>query len=256
MKTLRVLLALALFAALASPAQAVILETSMTGAASATDASSYTTASVSPSKNKLVIVGVLNTKGTTADTPTLSGNGLTWDQVQTNLFDSDLKRVTMFRALSTSTPTPGTITIDFGGATQTGCAWSVYEFSGIDRTGTNGANAIVQNDTQDVTNGGSITATMAAFSSTANGATSICGNDQNGTMTEEAGWSEIHDVATGTAPAFTFHSMWIATNDNTATHDWANNNDGGAIAVELKGGADPTEGNTIYKATLYGATIQ
>lgn len=142
----------------------------LTASASESDASSYATASIAPSANKLILaVTAGGPNGVTANTPTLTGASMTWTQVATQLFDSGNQRqITVFRALSSS-PGSGALTFDYAGQTQVRCFWSVLEYSGTVITGTNGADAIVQSATNanSGTNTG-ITATLGAFASPRN----------------------------------------------------------------------------------------
>ncbi len=149
---------------------AVNLTSGNTGAST----SSVTTASVSPSANKLQLLAVnsRNFTGSAPPAPTVTGCGLTWVQVTNIQYDTgptSLKRVTLFRAMGAS-PTTGTLTIDFAGDSQTDVVWSLDEFTGMDTSGTNGSGAIVQSVTAKDETGSatSITATLAAFASASN----------------------------------------------------------------------------------------
>lgn len=143
-----------------------VTQGSLTSGSDSSNVSSYTTASVTPTNGRLMLVAVLNTKGSTPDTPTLSGNGMTWTQQATITFNtiaSPLSGATLFRGVGTGTA--GAITIDFGGVNQTGCAWSVNEFGDVD-TATN--NGVVQSATNTADSVTALTVTLAAFGSTNN----------------------------------------------------------------------------------------
>lgn len=118
------------------------------GAFDATDASSYTTASITPSSNVLTFVAVMNriATGVAGGTkvPTVTGCGLTWVQVNTQVNGGATpnRRVTVFRACGTATS--GALTIDFAGETQTNALYHVCEFPGARIDGGNGANGVVQ----------------------------------------------------------------------------------------------------------------
>lgn len=149
---------------------AVNLTSGSTGASTST----VTTASVSPSANKLQLLAVnsRNFTGSAPPAPTVTGCGLTWVQVTNIQYDTgptSLKRVTLFRAMGAS-PTTGTLSIDFAGDSQTDVCWSLDEFTGMDTSGTNGSGAIVQTVTAKDETGSatSITATLAAFASASN----------------------------------------------------------------------------------------
>jgi hypothetical protein len=90
------------------------------GSASNTDAATYASDSISPSVNVPVYVAVLNVKGASPDTPTLSGCGITWSQVRTQTL-STTRRLTVFEGIS-GNPSAGAVTADFGvGNNQLAC---------------------------------------------------------------------------------------------------------------------------------------
>jgi hypothetical protein len=116
----------------------------------ATTVSSQATASVSPGGNRLIRVTVHSgiNGGTTPNQPTLTGNGLTYVAVDTQVFSDGIsvtERLTVFRAMGES-PSAGAITIDFAAQSQARVLWSVEEWDGVAVTGANGADAIVQSD--------------------------------------------------------------------------------------------------------------
>ena len=215
-----------------------VTENPLTGASSTTDASSYTTASVTPGANRLVLVQVVNTKATLPDTPTLSGNGLTYVQIATVTYDtiaSPLKRETLFRALGAS-PSAGAITIDFAGTNQTGCIWSVAEFIDVDTGGTNGSAAVVQSATNNANTGTSLTVTLAAFGSTDNATYGAFAINDNVAINPGTGFTEIHDNVLGAVPVTGSETEWKDSNDTSvdASSSDAANKRWGGIAVEIK----------------------
>src|SRR5688572_21294544 len=87
-----------------SSAFAALAVNSLAGSSSTTDATSYATASITPTGNALVILVVANTfSSNPPTTPTATGNGLTWVQVATEVTANgdafDNKRLTIFRAM-------------------------------------------------------------------------------------------------------------------------------------------------------------
>ena len=148
--------------------------TCLSSAGSATDATSYATASVTPAANALILASFATRTGITADpnTPTLTGCGLTWEVVQSVVYDntsSSRRRLTTFRAMGSS-PSTGALTFDCGGQTQTGAVWSIDQFTNVDTSGTNGSGAVVQSAQSAIldnsgTPATSLTVTLGAFSS-------------------------------------------------------------------------------------------
>ena len=216
---------------------APISATNLTSFSSDTDATSYNTSSITPSSNNLVLITVTNVKSSTPDTPTVSGNGLTWVQIDTHVIDSlgTQRRQTLFRSMG-SAPTTGAITIDFGGNTQTACTAVVDQFSGIDTSGTNGSGAIVQSvkTTQDNTgNTTSCTATLAAFSSTNNATYGAFGSSGVTGLAAGTGFTLLAS-ASSTTPTSSANTEWKSTNDTTVDFTFDNNDGLGVIAVEIK----------------------
>lgn len=211
--------------------------TNLTSGFSDTDATSYNTASVSPSSNYLNLVSVTNVKSSTPDTPTLSGNGITYEQIDTHVIDSvgTMRRSTLFRSLGSS-PSSGAITIDFGGNTQTACSWVVDTVSGVDTSGTNGSGAIVQSakTTQDNTgNTTSLTATLSSFSSANNLTYGVYGGASTTGLTAGSGFT-ILASASSTTPTSDVATEWKSTNDTTVDFSFDANDAIGVIALEIK----------------------
>ena len=193
--------------------------THILSAGSSTDASSYETASVSIPKDRLILLTVANIRTpATANTPTVTGAGMTWTQVRTQADTENIRRVTVFRGVSSSN-TSGALTIDFAGQTQLRCGWSLSSFKNTDISGTNASNAIVQSagvgtDGSANTN---IIVTLGAFSSVDN---ATFGGIRLGTSTgvnAGSGFTELGqaDMEGGTNPIQTEFR-----NDNDTTVAW------------------------------------
>jgi hypothetical protein len=207
----------------------------LTSAGSDTNADTQDTASITPTANRLVLAAIVNTASGTPTLPTLAGNGLTWVEILTVLFDviaTPTKRLTLFRALGAS-PSTGVVTIT--AATSTGWSWSVAEFGGIDTSGSNGSGAIVQSASNRADNAGSLTVTLAAFADAVNnvayGGFGASGNTQ---ITPGGGFAELGEGAS-TLPSSRCQSEWKTGQDTTvdastelASPEW------GGIAVEIK----------------------
>lgn len=210
--------------------------TNLTSFQSSTDATSYATASITPTANYLVLASVSSSKATTPDTPTLSGNNLTWVQIATNNFDTagTQRTVTLFRALGPS-PTAGALTASFGGNTQTACTITVDQFSGADTGGTNGSGAIVQSATNAEASqaAATFTITLAAFSSANNATYGTATNGDAVNFTAGTGFTGLGASGSATPLINTF-SEWRSDNDTTVTFGGAIGYSSGGIAVEIK----------------------
>lgn len=195
-----------------------------------TDQTSYTTASISPTANRLVILTVRNAFSTGPNTPTVSGAGMTWTQITTAVDAGNIRRVTMFRALAAS-PGSGALTIDLAGQSQINCNWSISEFSGIVTTGTNGADAVVQSNTNtaNATNTG-LTVTLSAFGSTNNASHGVCIKNASNVPVAGSGFTELASYTTVNK----VESEWQI-NDNTVDWTWASeSNISQGVAIEMQ----------------------
>jgi hypothetical protein len=197
---------------------------------SSTAASSYTTSSISPTANRLVLLSLATTvvSGTPAVPVSVTGCGLTWQLVtsKTNTWDT-ATMLMVYRAMG-SAPTAGALTIAFG-ANQSSCCWSVEEFSGTDISGSNGAGAIVQTASNQNKGATSLTASLSAFAGV-NNATFGCCRTGVYSAVAGSGFTQLANVGSNPRLQTQFKSM------NDTLVDWtssaATNFIG--IAVEIK----------------------
>lgn len=208
------------------------------------DVTETDTASISPTANNLILLSVTarNGLGTEPATPTITGNGLTWELVDSAYWDttsSSRRKLFVFRAMGSS-PSTGVINIDFGETTT--ILWSVNQFSDVDTSGTNGSGAIVQSvDIVDEGTTTSLTATLAAFSSTDNATYGAFAKaDGTNGFTEGSGFSELSDVG---ATFGTRHAAeWKSTNDTSVDMSYSSQAQAGAVAIEIKAYVAPAGG--------------
>lgn len=215
--------------------------TNLTASADAADASSYNTASITPTSNNLVLLSVSTRTGisTTPNQPTASGCGLTWVVINSVVYDTEStsrRRLTLFRALGAS-PSTGAITVDFAGQTQTQMQWCVDQASGVDTSGTNGSGAIVQSATQQIIESDpsatTIVATLAAFGSSANGTYGCFANeDISWTPVAGSGFTLLSDNNVAGTDGHT--TEWRATNDTTVDITFGSQTGVGAIGIEIR----------------------
>ena len=225
--------------------QAQMTATALTSAYSSTDATSYTTASISPPGERLIVAFVTSRLGTTPNAPTLTGNGLTWVQINTTAAQNE--RQSLFRATGPA-PTSGTVTIDFAGQTQTSAAWHFLWINGADVSGA-GSRAIGQSNTTSGANVTTLTVTLSAFADPSNRPLAGFGKGQNTQdNTPESGWVEPTTEVGGTPSGLTASVQWNQNSaDATATVSWASGADGGGVAVEIR--ADPHRRATLGAGT-------
>ena len=103
-----------------------------------------TLSSWTPGNNELLLLMV--GQNATGITPSISGNGMTWDQVATVTDAQSTTKTTLYRAMGT--PSSGAITVTLTGNTATAAA-RAFRFSGV-ATGSNGATAVEASTTAQV----------------------------------------------------------------------------------------------------------
>lgn len=189
----------------------------LTASGDATDLAAYATASITPTANRLVLAAVFNEGAGVDETPTLTGNGLTWVQIVTFEDGGANNRFTVFRAMGAA-PSAGAVTIDFGGLTQTRCGWSIIEFAAVDTSGTNGSGAVVQSKTATGTGTTSTADFDAAFGDAVNNATYSALVHRNAQVTAvEGSFVELSDVITET---IALQVMWLLGEDQNPAPTW------------------------------------
>jgi hypothetical protein len=194
----------------------------------------FSTAPVVLSNNALELLYIFNTlaAGATA-VNTVTGCGVTWVLEKTVTFlVANAGRLSVYRALGT--PTPGAISIDFGGVSQDYCRWSLSEYQHVDTTGANGAGAVVQSVSKNSdTAATSSTITLAAFGNASNAAVGGFATNATSGITPSL-VNEIHDVLavggleTQWQPSEPALDKVTGTDSAAATVAWA------GIALELK----------------------
>ncbi|MFA5828849.1 MAG: DUF2341 domain-containing protein [Candidatus Shapirobacteria bacterium] len=208
----------------------IITQTSVLSQGTETDASSYDTASISPGANKLVLLAVASrVAGGGNNTPTASGVGMSWDLVTTVQEPGSWNRISLLRAMSPS-PSSGAITISFGGQTQTAVNWQISEFSNVDTSGTNGASAIGQSQTNTGASVTSLTVTLGAFQSTNNATYGAMISEVASPINQGTGFTEVYDLSVTDSA---LETEWKDSNDTSVDWSFTQGRVGG-IAVEIK----------------------
>lgn len=214
---------------------AIVTASNLTAGTSNVSATSFVTASITPSANKLILIGIISGSGV-AHAPTgVTGCGLTWVQVcQVNVHTTVY--MTVFRAMGAA-PSSGALTISFGGSIDQGIGWSVDQFSNTDTSGTNGSGAIVQSATASQDLGPSVTGltvTLATFNGLLNATYGVCGmNTFNYGINTGGNFTNLGLVSTGGAP---INSQYAQTNQTSVNWTWSSENSiaAAAAAIEIK----------------------
>lgn len=185
--------------------------------ASATDATSYTTALVTPTGGAEVAVAVFNSKASATDTPTLDSptwlSG-TWTQLQT-IEQGGNRRLTVFHGRAIGSPSADNITASFGGATQTGCRIIVFQATGQDTT-----TPVPQSNQGSGTGTSATTSLPGALAGTDSVVVGIFGINSNAAITPGDGETEIADGGHN-APTRALQAQYKL-NDATSNATFAN----------------------------------
>lgn len=206
--------------------------TDVASVASGTDATTYSTGSYTPTASRLMVAAVENSKVGTPETPTLTGNGLTWTQVATEQTATNT-RLTVFVALSGASPSAGAVTSAHGGATQISGSIDVVEVDGADLSGTALA-AVVQSKT----GGSASTATSGSVAMdnapvAANRCFSAWVHAAQEASTPRASWTEIADLSHGT-PGRGVETQWRSdAAEQTGSASWTTAATWGGVVMEI-----------------------
>jgi hypothetical protein len=219
----------------ASGSGGTITHTVLTSGHDPTNTQTYTTASIAPAPNTLVIVAVLTHQGSAAaPSPTLTGGGMaSWEVVATVAYDGStpLDRLTIYRAMSTS-PGSGSITIK-SSVTVSNCQWIVSQWSGVDVSGTNGSGAIVQTGSSSGTSVNGLTVTLAPFASSSDAAYGAFGvASATAVVTAGSGFTTIDQQPSGESTIGDLFAEW-AVNLNSINATWSSKS-AGALGIEIK----------------------
>jgi hypothetical protein len=207
------------------------------------DAFAYTTGTYTPRAGSVLLAVVTNSSGTAnnadsyAQPTSATGNGLTWTRMNSVLFASNNRRLTIFRAYTGNNVTQGSFTVNFpgegNGQRRRSATIQIIELVGVEVTGTNGSDAFAAvntatgtNSTATVTVGGAIdfagTGMMGIFAT----------NDNDFEGQEENGWDMLSNVDISSENLSAGISYALNTYDNSArmtdmTGNWA------AIGIRL-----------------------
>lgn len=180
-----------------------ITRANLAEALSTTAATSFTTASVTPAANQVVLICIGNTATSGAPPTSVTGNGITYTMIVAK--SSGTKSCSIWWGASGS-PAAGTITIDFGGVSQATCFHDVEQLTSADQS-----NPVVQSQTGSGTGtAGSLSSALAAFRDAANDAGFyIVVHASNESTTAAGSWTQLFN-ASNSGPAMTRETAWIS----------------------------------------------
>jgi len=196
----------------------------------ATGDTSFANTSWTPPGSGLIIVFVVGRRVANVDTPTISGNSLSWVQIGTTLDLNGDDGLSLFGADASGSAT-GVTTVDFDGNTQAHCIVSFYQATGVDLSG-GVASAFVQNvtDTGTATSG---SITLAAAGASANRPISGFLHVTDEVASPRTNWTEADDMHGSGAARDLITQYRDDAFETTASATWSTSSDWGGIAAEL-----------------------
>lgn len=206
------------------------------------DRTAYTSVSIAPAINSLVLVFTSPRKAATiAEPTTVSGAGLTLSRVNSIKNLTSTAVCLTLHSANVQALSSGILTFDFGGVSQLGCLWSVLQV-----TSSNGKiPIIVQNNTytNDLTSSSLVS--LNPFSNPNNIALGSCVNNVNEVQSLGSGFITLQGD-NGANPVSSMLTEW-AINDPTIDTSWVTAGIAAALGVGI-------QEDTSYKGlTLLGA---
>jgi hypothetical protein len=211
--------------------------TNLTSGGTATGATSFTTASVAPTGNRLLLVSIhayIGSGSIEPPAPTVGGNGIRYELIREQQIDTagtDRATLFVYRGM-TASPATGTILLDFGTVTITKIVWSVDQSDANVATGNNGAQAILTSAGSESVS--TVTTQPTNFPQTMGAGNSgffACGMQSTETQTPRASWTELGDV--GTINSVCIETQYIAGTDTAGSSSWVTAARAGSIVIEV-----------------------
>lgn len=205
------------------------------------DLSAYSNSSWTPPSSGLIRLEVWSRQGDGPNTPTVSGNGLTWTEIAT-VAVSTVHRLTLFGADAIGSTT-GATTIDFAGQTQIWCKAIFSLAEGVDLSGGVAA-AFVQVATNSGVNIDNLSIALSAAGAADNRPIAVFMHAWNEDTSPRTNWTELDDLTGGFNITGQIQSQYRDDAfETTASASWATSISAAGIAAELKaeaaGGGDP-----------------
>lgn len=223
-----------------------IAATLLTSANSSTDANTYTTASISPAANSLLLVFVWSSHATTAPDNVVTGLSLTWTQRAVTTNSTASRKLTCITAQCGASPGSGALTIT--STASIGDAWAVIQITGHDTT-----TPVVQAPTSPTNTTSALTGsiTLAAAGNANNRPFAAFGHRAQTATTPRTNWTELSDdLSDASAPIAGFETQWRSDAfETTASATWTTSSQWSGIAVEI---AASTGGTTQALASNIG----
>lgn len=201
-----------------------------------------------PNTLTLVAVQATSDSGAWTGSPTLSGGGMSSWTLKTTVVNASTQLLFVFHSVDASPGAAAALTFTCPASeTMSSCHIAADQITGSTITGTNGADAFIQEKT--VTQGSGVSATTTAaydgaFASGNGGYAAFSNNTSPQLSTPRTGWTELADFIISGKSALCTH--WRADEDTAASSTSAANSNGGrcGVAYEIEtAGAASTTGN-------------
>lgn len=210
----------------------------LTNGASAVSGTGFSSASITPTADKMVIVAVAN--GSTAPTPeptSVIGCGITFVKITSQTVILDGQRLTLWIGI-TDSPTNDTIDITYPSSVDY-CLWSVIQCGNVytpDSDLTRAVRQAVSNTNLSQTNTASVTA-LAAFEQSLNGTFVAVHNRKNQDIVPGTNLTQLSDVGLA-APARRLFTGYRAAPLRSPTVSWTSVDFYSMINWEIRIGKD------------------
>ena len=210
----------------------------LTNSVTTTNATSYTSASVTFPAGSLAYAFIQASHGTAAEIPTtVTTAGLTWTRHSTIITVAGGARVTLYTARVGAAAVTGTVAFGFGSTTHTGAAWQIGYIRNT--RGLGSAVAATQTSQTSVHASDVIPTFLDSVRSHTLGFLCIAGAAV--TIVEDGAWSRLLTPSTHASPDRSFVSSARAGADTTWGVSWTGASTYLYIAVEVLGMIDPQQ---------------
>lgn len=203
------------------------------------------------------------TTSTVNYTPTISGNGITWSQVATTLYDTSgtIHRITVFVGKTGESPSAGGITVGQGGNNTVALHVVVDEDDGaVDISGT-ALQAVVQSKTGSVdASGASESIVLDGAITPGNASYGAFGHLANESTTQGNEYTLLGDGGVAT-PSCALATEYKSAGSQTVDASWTTSSTKGGVALEIKatvvggGVVHPIFANDDIHSVLFGGQV-
>lgn len=220
------------------------------------DAASYDVTVTTPTAGRMVVVCIVNSRGSAATDPaSVTGCGITFTKAAGQAFNtiaSPTRHIAVWYG-STGSPSAGPITVGFGGVTQTSCGISVFEIDGVD-TGSPLGQSVKANASDTLSTTASVS--LDDLAAAGNGYIAAVGvSAVKSDVVHRTNWTEVHDQSIS-SPGSQIETQYRLGANDDASATWTTNARWGIIGIEwAEAGGGGGGGGLVTRKTLLGVGI-